>query len=457
MKNIFDSNEQEIIATAVNQLSSVCDNAASRDSIGFNRSDSYIGNHLAILPIEQWTETEYVYCWTILFKYRNQLEQLFNTSINDIYTRKLNERKKDKISDQLKIIHDKIKNKVNTKDILIYDKKLSQFTLIKNHIKHSANFLSALDFINAKIQINDTSTEWYIESKYSEAIKYIIDKYIGSGHVNYVNQARQKLRLKSPDKLSLHNLLNEGLDQNNIINIDSVDNFGINITIKSASNYKLFSKLSRYNYKKESFCATAKIVIDNDYRLILQAVQKKDFKLNFEKSEINILQLKKLHRENQIGSNYFEPSITNEGLILNDENKLLNHDYFSSNDIIINKEERSITLKPASKRAFKFLILFLRKINKNLTPNEYKFLNEFTKSNKTKKANIIIHDKKKNLIKISIKYNEKVVKEIKKIPYSERDFDEETKVWLIHDAIKNFHLIKTIKKIINFEFNEITQ
>ena len=54
--DFFQKTEQELICIAVNQLSSVCDNANTRDYVGFNRADANIGHHLAMLPMDDWTE-----------------------------------------------------------------------------------------------------------------------------------------------------------------------------------------------------------------------------------------------------------------------------------------------------------------------------------------------------------------------------------------------------------------
>jgi len=72
-KDIEAPDATVLLHHAAVQLSVVCDGAASRDSVGYNGSDTKFGNRVAIIPPQDWTDAMAWEVHEMLLKYKNQL------------------------------------------------------------------------------------------------------------------------------------------------------------------------------------------------------------------------------------------------------------------------------------------------------------------------------------------------------------------------------------------------
>ena len=66
--------EREALSGALNHLAHACDFAKQRDNMGFSAADAHDGHLLAALPAEDWEPETTAHVWSLLRKYRRQLE-----------------------------------------------------------------------------------------------------------------------------------------------------------------------------------------------------------------------------------------------------------------------------------------------------------------------------------------------------------------------------------------------
>lgn len=70
------SGASDPLEAAVRTLAARCDGAATEDAAGFNRLDAPLGRKLALTPFGQWTPRQRRAAWSMIAKYRAQLESL---------------------------------------------------------------------------------------------------------------------------------------------------------------------------------------------------------------------------------------------------------------------------------------------------------------------------------------------------------------------------------------------
>lgn len=75
---------EHVVSLAVRYLSGSCDGARKPDGVGFNRLDATFGNHLANLPIDEWTPRQLHGARRMISKYENTQLRFLKDKLPDI-------------------------------------------------------------------------------------------------------------------------------------------------------------------------------------------------------------------------------------------------------------------------------------------------------------------------------------------------------------------------------------
>ncbi len=381
-QNMFEASEQELIGIAVRQLSSLCDNAKSRDGIGFNKSDSYIGHHLASLPEESWTDVDYTYCWCILFKYREQLESIFGTSIMSLYLSKLKTKNGTKIQEYLSNIQKLIKDNVNKKNIVNYSKSKRRFTLREYSALSNDNVKSVMKNINAEVEYKETCVVWTIDERYSQALNYIIDKYLGRPNVMFINSSEEAFHVLHNSSFDIEELINQGIDDRDTITILD-DESKLNIKVASSSSYAKASKLSHYRYSEEDYCAYATVIFPKDIYIIKYLLLKSKYIIKLNGRRLSFSQARELFERNSI-EHKISTSALGSCLIISDPLSHLCESDFSSVGVEPTIEGKVIKIHVETLGTLKSLMRHLRKYRVSISHDS---IREITNSIRSIKNN----------------------------------------------------------------------
>lgn len=490
--DFFNKDEQEIIGIAVEQLSSVCDNAQMRDYIGFNRADASVGHHLASLPVEEWTDTEYMYCWTILFKYRNQLEKVFGTSIDNLYQNRLSilkEKSKNQnikdlksikklkskddshIRNVLKNIGDTLKDYVNGKDIIHFNEDKSVFEITQNKKNHSESFLAAMHWIHAVKEEGETYTRWIIEERFKQAVAYIVVKLIGKNLSHLTKGTLEKIKEAGNPIYDIENLTKSGFDQRDYMVIHEGEHWLL-VDIFPRGSYGGFTKLSHFNHKPDMFMASASIIYMKDLRAIKSACSKKNYRIIRNNEEIGFFGLKNMFMKkppkNPISLEY----VSDTTIRISGDISLLNSEAISKAEGVELKEgELSLEITFKSLKGIDKISRMLKPLEIKLTYSKFSSdllmsnseryeknkeeeikeslvsENESKDNETSQMKNCIIVDIDQDTAKIRFPYNEEIIKLIKdSVHHTERAYQPKTQEWFIKGARKHKELMKSLQE-----------
>lgn len=477
--DFFNKDEQEIIGIAVEQLSSVCDNAQLRDYVGFNRADASVGHHLASLPVEEWTDAEYMYCWTILFKYRNQLEKVFGTTIDNLYQNRLSVlkekskeqklenltsikklKKKDDshIRGVLKDIGDTLKEYVNGKDIIHYNEEVGRFEITQNQKKHSESFLAAMQWLNAEREDGETFTKWFIQERFREAIAYIIVKLIGKEKCHITKGTLEAIKDSDNPKYDIKTLTKSGFDKRDYIVVHERDN-SIDIEIYPRGTYGSFKQMSRFEQEPESFRAIASLIYMKDLKLIKTACSKKNYNIYHNGEDIGFFGIKNMLIKKGIKNPLSIEYVNDTSIKINGEISLLNLEKIEKmNGVSAIKESNSLVIVFESLNGLDQMSRMLKPFELKVTYSKFSSKLLMSNSDKAKEASkkreeekeiddmgkSIIVDIDQNIALVRFEYNERYVNAIKSnVNVRNREYNPANHQWKILGAREN-------KKVISF-------
>ncbi|MEZ9708728.1 hypothetical protein AB4254_08655 [Vibrio breoganii] len=354
MTEYFTGSEQELIYRAIGHLASVCDNAQLRDNHGFNRADSHASHHLTVIPFDEWGDQEFVYCWSILFKYRRQIEQMFRVDIGAMYRKRFAGLSSSQITSQLSQLASESKSKLNFKDVLSYDKNADLFVLTKHSYKTSENFTAAMSMIAKDHHVSEAGSVWEVGGEYAQGLAHLIDVYVWKRNLHAIGGSYELLLERSKTAIDIADLKENGFDERDVISVIFEDDYVLEI--KARGSYRYAKLLSGYRYKKERQLAVARLAFPSDLAVIRDMVRKEKYKIVFEGRNLTYLDLKEL-----VGAlpkcRYLSlVSVKDNVLVVGDEERVLGYRALESTNVYVKLSGKTVVIIPKNEKGLRSVV-----------------------------------------------------------------------------------------------------
>lgn len=356
---LFSPEEYSLICSAIRQLSSMCDYASTKDGVGFNKSDATAGHHLAALPSPNWTENDHLFSWSILFKYRHQLSQLCNISIERLYSSRLTQRNNETpsttslqhenvhaISQALSKVRSRVKSKISSTTIVDFRPADHLFTLKPMHPITDVRALAMLGLMQVQNNDHEVYTDYAIHARFSVGLKQLT-KYLAScGSITVTPSAVTRMETPAECDISLAKLTEMGFDQRNLIALEFKEHIPY-VAITCEPNDKRVLALSRYHYDAVLCVAEGAVVFPCDLKMIKNLMTHNGYLCHFNHRPHSYTQI------NQIISNSpFKPEVSvsteHDTVIIHDPANFINLDSLKTPYVSIRHCSPNIYLKPSS-------------------------------------------------------------------------------------------------------------
>ncbi|ARN69701.1 hypothetical protein AKG60_24695 [Vibrio parahaemolyticus] len=467
--SLFNKTEQELIGIAVNQLSSVCDMAAKKDGLGFNKPDARKGHHLAALPLDEWTELDYAFCWAILFKYQTQLESIFKTSISELYKEKLKGVKKEDIPKVLMDVRDKLRERINEKHLVLFSE--DAFILVYNDIKYSPNVDDAFKFLNAEKVEGETNTKWIVKNTYCRGFEYIAKKLIGLDNLHFCKGAYNRLREGFEGELTLNDLLRSGFDERDVIFLNtSEDSEPVTLEIKARNSYKEAKKLTRYEYIKDENKAVAQMAFLSDYRVIITLANALKFKLKVDGEPVNLRQFMDIAKPKMVKPDYFNKTVSGKTVTITDEKQYLSIPKAPGKGLSMKRDGNTYTFAVFSEKGLRSIYSFMQSINcdlrdKDIVELKNNLLNKdivadgssgksAPKKDANKTQNLKSLRREGDNVYVKFPYSPTLVDLIKKnVDPNSRKYEPSTQEWMIKDDLLTSKFVQSLQEDHGFQWS----
>ncbi|MFS1429579.1 hypothetical protein LMH73_021265 [Vibrio splendidus] len=273
--------------------------------------------------------------------------------------------------------------------------------------------------------------------------------------IHYCTGAITRLEAGFRDEIPLVDLLESGFDEMDLISLDTtLETEIIEIEVKSRRDYSDIRRLTKHSYDTEKLVHRAMIAFQSDYKNIATLVNAFKFKIRINGKLSNIMSFVSYARGRLVRNGYFKYSISERQICIADLTGMITLPLVSCKGVKATRNEGEVRVAILSERGLSSLVKNLDNLSIHITKKEIQQLRDELKVTsdiekpKPIQRLINIADNKSH---ITFPYSPDIVDLIKnKVPSCQRNFDKNTKAWVIDMDLFTESFINDLSKTHNF-------
>ncbi|MEZ8293392.1 hypothetical protein AB6D11_06015 [Vibrio splendidus] len=429
----LNTNEKELVGIAVESLSRHCDFAKTKDNIGFNKADTYIGHYLSTVPDGDWDENHFEYAWTILFKYQGQLNTLFGTDIKTLYKERLKELRESQKSEHLSKIRQSITGKIDIRPTVHIDDDNTEYRIFFPKKNPSQLFTRGMQACKAIVDEQDTGTTYRVKHSMGLALEQLLKHSGWVKRYRISKTAQATFTSNKNDSDQVNNLAEQAGIYSKSSTLSVISTSPLKIRFNSQYDKKaiaLLSTITGYQYKKPD--GFGNVVLVRDARILNSLISSHHYKIDTQSLIQNKSELLELAKKNRITFEYFECSFGARSLILKDKMRffcLREFQQFSANTHRPENNRNHIVVPIPSPQIVKKIYRHVLSLGLNV-PDD--FLENCQKAIENDNGSIVYSDRyKRPAFEINQHAGKGALSFIKE-HFSKRFFDKDTSTWTVY-------------------------